>query len=56
MQKLEVLFPVLVRKALKLISETQAGYWKAADRVFFPLCSNGEMNMRLKQFEDEVSR
>ncbi|WP_191229224.1 DUF4365 domain-containing protein [Aurantiacibacter xanthus] len=54
LQKLQVLFPALVRKALKLVSETEAGYWMATDRVFFSLCSNGELNMRLKQFEGEI--
>jgi hypothetical protein len=31
-------------------------YWKATDRVFFSLRSNGELNMRLTRFEDEIGR
>jgi hypothetical protein len=30
-----------MRKALNLVSESQAGYWMATDRVFFSLCNNG---------------
>lgn len=56
LQKLEVPFPKLLRKALKLVSETEAGYWQAKDPVFHRLCSNGELTMRLKHLEETIGR
>jgi len=42
LRKLGALFPQLARKALKLVSETQAAYWRSRDPVFYRLCSSGE--------------
>lgn len=54
LRKLELLFPQLVRKALKLVSETQAAYWRSRDPVFFLLCSNGELEWSIKHFEQRI--
>jgi hypothetical protein len=56
LQKIEMLFPALVRKALALVSETQASYWRDKDPVFFSLCSSGELIWTLKQLENEAGR
>ncbi len=56
LQRIEGLFPVLVRKALVLVSETQASYWRDKDPVFFSLCSSGELEWTLKQIEAEAGR
>jgi hypothetical protein len=48
LQKIEKLFPALVRRALALVSEKQASYWQDKDPVFFDLCSDGELTSRRK--------
>lgn len=40
LQKIQELFPSLVRKALTLVTETQATYWLDTDPIFFSLCNN----------------
>jgi len=52
LRQLEAVFPKLVRKALKLISETQAAYWKSRDPIFFRLCSSGELEWSIKNIEE----
>lgn len=54
LRQLEAIFPQLVRKALKLISETQASYWKSRDAMFFRLCSNGELEWSIKHLEQKI--
>jgi hypothetical protein len=54
LQKIEALFPTLVRKALKLVSEAQASYWLRKDPIFFSLCSSGELIWTLKRLKDEA--
>jgi hypothetical protein len=56
LQKIEMLFPALVRKALALVSETQASYWRNKDPVFFRLCSSGELTWTLRQLENKAGR
>jgi len=54
LQKIEGLFPALVRKALVLVSETQANYWRNKDPVFFSMCHSGELEWVLKAIEAET--
>jgi hypothetical protein len=56
LQKIEMLFPALVRKALALVSETQANYWRNKDPVFFSLCSGGELEWMLRRLEKEAGQ
>ncbi len=53
LKKLQQIFPTLVRKALKLVSQTEAAYWLQRDPVFFKLCVNGELEARLVQVEQQ---
>ncbi len=46
------LFPSLVRKAIELVTETQAAYWLAKDPVFFNLC-NG-LTWAVERLEQEA--
>ena len=51
LQKLEKLFPDLIRSAVKLVCGLQSEYWRAKDPVFYNLCRSGELDWTLKQFE-----
>jgi hypothetical protein len=53
LRKLQIIFPTLVRKALKLVSETQAHYWKEKDPVFYSLCRSGDVETSLVRFEQQ---
>ncbi len=54
LRKLEVVFPQLARKALKLVSDTQAAYWRNRDPVFYRLCSSGELEWSIKYLEQQI--
>lgn len=54
LRQLEAIFPQLVRKGLKLVSVTQAAYWRNRDPVFFRLCSNGELDWSIKALEQKI--
>jgi Domain of unknown function (DUF4365) len=54
LQKLEVIFPRLVRAALKLVTETQPAYWRARDPVFLSLCDSGELTWSLAELEHQA--
>ena len=56
LQKIEKLFPALVRKAIELVTVIQASYWRKENPVFFSLCSSGELNWILKKFEVDAGR
>lgn len=51
LQELELDLPKVVRAALKLVTETQASYWRARDPVFVSLCWNAGIDWRLKELE-----
>lgn len=51
LQKIEKIFPRLIRKALKLVTDTQFSYWVNHDPVFFNLCNRGDLLSRISQFE-----
>jgi hypothetical protein len=53
LRQLQAIFPRLVRKALKLVSETQANYWMQEDPVFFSLCCSGDVETSLRRFEQQ---
>jgi hypothetical protein len=53
LRKLQIIFPRLVRKALKLVSETQANYWRHKDFVFYHLCSSGIVEQSINLFEQK---
>lgn len=55
LQSLESIFPILVRKAVKLISDTQGSYWRSRDLVFYSLCSNGDLEWSLKALEQRIA-
>lgn len=54
LEKLEIIFPKLVRKALNLVGKTQAYYWQKRDPVFNMLCRNGELLWALKRMEKRI--
>jgi hypothetical protein len=56
LQKIEKLFPALVRKAIALVCDGQAAYWLANDPTLFGLCASGEFSWKLKRLEDKASR
>lgn len=56
LQKIENLFPALVRKAIELVTVIQASYWRKEYPVFFSLCNSGELIWILKQFEVDAGR
>src|SRR6202035_5790914 len=49
-QKLRIIFPTLVRRALKLIDD-QTGYWLITHPIFYSLCTSGEVEYSLKVIE-----
>jgi hypothetical protein len=53
LRKLQVVFPTLVRKALKLVSEAEVHYWKATNPVFHRLCCSGAPETSLRYFEKQ---
>ena len=55
LQKIEKLFPALVRRAMDLITDVQASYWQQKDPIFFDLCY-GELAWTLKRIENEADR
>jgi hypothetical protein len=55
LQKLEVIFPRVVRKALTLVTETQARYWHAKDPVFLSLCQGGDILWPLQELEPHLA-
>jgi hypothetical protein len=55
LRQIEAVFVPLVRKALKLVSEDEAEYWRRRDPVFHSLCSNGEMEWTLKHLEQQLA-
>jgi len=56
LQKLETLFPRLVRKAIERVTETQAAYWLDKDPLFFNLCHGLEWTLRRLEQEDARHR
>jgi hypothetical protein len=56
LQKIGKVFPALLRKALALVNEKQASYWQDRDRVFFNLCTDGELTWTLDRLENELGR
>ncbi len=54
LRKLESIFPQLVRKSLRLVSDTQAAYWRSRDPVFYRLCSNGELDSSITHLEQVI--
>jgi hypothetical protein len=52
LQKIEKIFPSLVRKAIELVTETQAAYWLDKDPIFFNLC-NG-LTWAVQRLEQEA--
>jgi hypothetical protein len=54
LRKLESIFPQLVRKSLRLVSDTQAAYWRWRDPVFYRLCSNGELDSSITHLEQVI--
>lgn len=54
LEKIEKLFPRLVRKALRLVTRSQSTYWLHNDPVFYNLCSSGEIEWSLKRIEEEL--
>lgn len=55
LRTLEELLPLLARKALTLVTETQASYWRSRDPVFYRLCISGEIESSIKQLEHKFS-
>jgi hypothetical protein len=53
LRQIKDLFPAIVRKALKLVTETPASYWLHKDPVFFNLCNDGELTWALERPERE---
>jgi len=53
LRKLEAALPHCTKKALKLVSDTQAAYWQSCDPVFYTLCSNGELEWPISLLEQE---
>lgn len=49
LQAIEKVFPTLVRKAIELVTVSQASYWQQTDPVFFKLCIRGDLDWILKQ-------
>lgn len=56
LQKLQTVFPELVRSALKLVTETEAAYWKAKNPVFADLCNDSDLSFALTRFEQNAGR
>ena len=56
LQKIEKLFPALVRKAIDLVTDVQASYWQKKDPIFFDLCRGDELDWTLKRIENEARR
>jgi hypothetical protein len=54
LRKLQTTFPVLVRKALELITTTESQYWLAKDPVLFRICASGEIEQLLQRFEQQA--
>ena len=52
--RLEKAFPVLVRKAIKLVADSEASYWQHHDPVFFKICSSDELDCTLNRIESEA--
>lgn len=55
LRQIERVFVPLVRKALKLVSEDEAEYWRCRDPVFHSLCNDGEMEWTLKRLEQQLA-
>jgi hypothetical protein len=53
LQKIQEIFPALVRKALTLVTERQFSYWMSKDPVFFSLC---DANSTVKWALDRLER
>jgi hypothetical protein len=53
-QKLQKLFPALVRRALKMVDD-QMGYWLTTHPIFYSLCTSGEIDYALKAIEERFS-
>ena len=56
LQKLEKIFPRLVRQALKLVNESQSAFWCVRDPVFHSLCSSEDLSWSLKHMESRLQR
>ncbi|MFK3857202.1 DUF4365 domain-containing protein [Agrobacterium pusense] len=54
LQKIQKVFPELVRSALTLVTETEAAYWEAKDPVFASLCNDSDLMNALKRFEQKA--
>jgi hypothetical protein len=54
LQVMEKAFPVLVRKAIKLVADSEASYWQHHDPVFFKICSSDELDCTLNRIESEA--
>ena len=48
--------PALVRKAIELVTYSEASYWQHQDPVFFKICSSGELDGTLNRLEHEATR
>jgi hypothetical protein len=56
LQKLEKLFPVLVRKAIALIAKKERHYWNDRDPTLVRLCGSGELEGIIQNSEREAGR
>ncbi len=54
LQKLESKFIKLVKRAIEVVSQEQAEYWRGRDPIFQRLCSNGELEWTVKQIQHQL--
>ena len=55
LQKIKKIFPQMVRRAIELITHTEASYWEDRDPVFFSICRSGELEWTLRRIEAEAN-
>ena len=54
LRRIEKIFPTLVRKALKHVTQKQGSYWLHKDEIFFNVCLNANVEYSLSQFEQAL--
>lgn len=56
LRDLQQILPNLLRKALKLITDTQHRYWLSRDPVLSMICNSGVVEQQLQYFEQQANR
>lgn len=54
LRELQQIFPELIRKAIKLITDTQRTYWLKRDPVLFMICASGVVEQLLQRWEQQA--